>query len=685
MTLRVAAYENGDHTCLIWFPADMTSIAECRGFAIMRNRTKGDGTKDAGYIRNFVGFADGDAPPAKGEEWKWPIQRFLWWDYGVTPGDTVSYQIVPVTGPASNLQLQSGQASGFTAPLTLTGQASQHISAYFNRGIIAAQWVARELDQEGDKQAANKTKMLAVIKKINDPLRNALGGLLREQILAELNKVAGYNGSIYAALYELNDPELLAAFTTLGVRVNLILGNGAFKPPSKDENEKVRGDLKALGTIKVYDRIVTSGHFAHNKFVVFCDADGNATKVLSGSTNWTVTGLCTQANNALFIDDAKVADAFRKEWDRLKAAGNDFPDDLVQANSNKKTFSVDNADVTTWFVPTSAQQDMAQARTLIEAAKDGVLFLFFNPGHFAVEEEGQTLLQTVIDRGRKGSAHYDAGLYIRGVVNQRIAGLTDDDDPAAAPAKGKGKGKAAVPANDEHDASNDPQAPQAPVLLYGQGKPPQSTTKDVLVPAAIKAKFGRWVPELLSMGVMVHSKVVVLDPFGEHPVVMTGSHNLGTKASRANDDNLVIIEGPGARGLAISYAVNIIATFQEYRWRAYVAQHAGDPKAWHGLQDDDKWQIGHLTNEKDELQFWIGGGKVSSQANQAKVTAAAAANTPATPAAAPPPAKKAPAKKAPAKKPVVKKPATGKPVTRKPPAKKPASKTISKKKTTDKR
>ena len=110
----------------------------------------------------------------------------------------------------------------------------------------------------------------------------------------------------------------------------------------------------------------------------------------------------------------------------------------------------------------------------------------------------------------------------------------------------------------------------------------------------------------------------------------SGSHNLGTKASRANDDNLIIVEGPGARGLAIAFAVNIIAIYQEYRWRNYVAQHASDRDVWHALQDNETWQAGHLTKEKDELQFWIGSAKVGAQSNQAKIIAAAAPPAPVT-------------------------------------------------------
>ncbi|MGH9666541.1 MAG: phospholipase D-like domain-containing protein, partial [Bryobacteraceae bacterium] len=144
------------------------------------------------------------------------------------------------------------------------------------------------------------------------------------------------------------------------------------------------------------------------------------------------------------------------------------------------------------------------------------------------------------------------------------------------------------------------------VLFNGAANPPERLDADVTVPAAIKTAFADWRQELLGASmVMIHSKVVVVDPFGAHPVLMTGSHNLGAKASAKNDDNLVIIENNAA--LAAAYAVNIIAIYQEYRWRHYVAQHAADPKAWRGLADDDQWQTGYLTNDKQEMNFWLNG------------------------------------------------------------------------------
>lgn len=633
MPLRIAAYENGDHACILWFPADLKPIADCRGFAIRRTTTKADGSSITALLNNYVDFGGyRHEPMPPGEEYKRPFQRYLWWDYAVAPGERVSYQVIPVVGPNKDaLKLDEDEASAVTPELVVTGQVTAHIAAYFNKGIIAAQWVSRELAREAQSGETKNKAIRRIIAKKGDPLRQALSGLLRSVILDELAAAFDKGWSVYAALYELNDPELIAALKKLKERCHLILGNGAFKSGETDENAEVRKALRASSKIQLFDRIVGSGHFAHNKFVVFCDEKGVPQKVLTGSTNWTVTGLCTQANNGLLISDPKVAKAFRDQWDQIRKAKNGFPKTLVDQNSRRKSFTVDGASVTAWFVPTSAQQDMKEARKLIAGATDGGLFLFFNPGKFADTEDQATLLQAVTERLQPGKPGYAKGLYFRGVVNQRIAGLTDAEGE---PVSGSADEAAET-------GAHDPGAPESPVLLYGEHRAaPVRAPKAVLVPAAIKTSFSGWEAELLSIGVMVHSKVVVLDPFGDNPVVMTGSHNLGTKASRANDDNLVILQGPGVRPAAIAYAMNCIAIYQEYRWRNYVATHQGHQGAWQGLVDNADWQKGHLVSDRQEMDFWLKGAKAAAKANALKARAFAPAPLPA-PAPAPAPAKAA--------------------------------------------
>ena len=235
------------------------------------------------------------------------------------------------------------------------------------------------------------------------------------------------------------------------------------------------------------------------------------------------------------------------------------------------------------------------------------------------------------------------------MVNQEIAGLTTES-----------------PTGPTKQAVLDPSAPANPVTLFSGGNnPPQRLRYDAMVPKNIKDTFGNWMTEVLGSGVHVHSKVIVLDPFGPNPVVMTGSHNLGFKASHENDDNLMILQGNAP--LAAAYAANIIAIYQTYRWNAYVEAHRQDPQVWHGLVDNDSWQAGYLQGDDlDEIRFWLGTSSVGGPPTPAPPdpparTASASGPASAQPAAA---AKKSTPAKAKAKKAAVKK---------KPPAKKKAA------------
>jgi phosphatidylserine/phosphatidylglycerophosphate/cardiolipin synthase-like enzyme len=310
------------------------------------------------------------------------------------------------------------------------------------------------------------------------------------------------------------------------------------------------------GSVTLYNRMVGSGRLAHNKFLVLCDKNDEPIKVWTGSTNWTVTGLCTQANNGILFDNATLASWFKKQWELLKQAGDSFPKWLVDADSQEQSMVVGSGKAAVWFTPLKEKKDLAHAQSLINNARDGILFLMFNPG-----PKG-TLLNDILDMR-------DASLYIHGVVNQ------------------------------------DPGGKEKPLItMYHRGEEVRPNI-EVILPEAIEKKLAFWEPELKNYSIaMVHSKVIVIDPFGDHPVVMTGSHNMGPKASSKNDDNLVIIEGIGS--LAADYAVNIISIYNQYRWR-YHRMIAQKSKAWTGLIPVDTWQDGYFKGAKlREMEFWLG-------------------------------------------------------------------------------
>ena len=139
MTIELKVYDNGDHTCVVWLPSDEKPIPDCLGFTVHRTlKPNGGGAAREDYLHGFVGFSDAEKldPTAP---WKFPIQRYLWSDYGVSPGDVVQYSVVPVCGPdKDHIALKPELGSAQTPPMTIAGQASAHVSAYFNKGIVSA-------------------------------------------------------------------------------------------------------------------------------------------------------------------------------------------------------------------------------------------------------------------------------------------------------------------------------------------------------------------------------------------------------------------------------------------------------------------------------------------------------------------------------------------------------------------
>ncbi len=565
--LRV--YTNCDDATIVW---QVTArLPGCRGFALDRRAKDRSGSITTSVLPTWVGF-EGDPAAQSGQQrpsTEWPVQRFLWTDYSARDAGSVQYRVVPMLGKAGSLErAPAAQCSAWSPWCAVATDQTPGFSAYFNRGIVASQWLARMLASAPGGAAAQLRR------DIQDPAakdRRFLGGRLRTEMLSLLSHAASSGGEIWAALYELNDPELVPALSAFGKRCHLLLGSGAYKAASKgkpavpDENADVRARLKKEKKIDLRDRLVKSPHFAHNKFVVFAGKDGVPSRVWTGSTNWTVTGLCTQVNNGILIDDAGLAAAYKARWEAFAAAGALYPAALAEQGSVPAHATLGTASVTAWNVPCAGLVDLADAGKLIRGARQGVLFLFFNPG-----PKGSLLNDVLALDAEK--------LFVHGVVNQ---------DPGGA----------------------------RPLLtLFDRGTPVHPDPA-VVLPAAVKTKMKGWFADEFTFNmVMIHSKVVVVDPFGPHPVVMTGSHNLGPKASSENDDNVVLIEN--APGLAAEYAVNILGIYGHYKSRHNAALaarggpalHAGATSTmWKGLKDSDKWQDAFLSGDKKrELDFWFG-------------------------------------------------------------------------------
>lgn len=572
MRIEAIVHPGVDSAFLAW---RAPFIAACRGFALRRRIKRAPGSAPspnavraadaAGFVEevvaSWVGFADGPDVPegTRRPTTEWPIQKYLWSDLAVNPGDVVAYRVSPMTGPASSMKEAAAQASTWSDPVTIGAETAGHATCFFNRGIVASQWLARMLPDDTPTTTLEKA-----IADPASPIRRFLAGTIRDALTNLLAQAAADMAHVYAALFELDDPELLPLLAALGERAHVVLANGSVAKKGEDENDDARAALKACD---LHDRMTAPRALAHNKFLVLCDAKKAPQAVWTGSTNWTETGLCTQANNALLIRNPAIAQFYVDQWTALAGAADASPPALYAADAAPRaTPKAKGTQV--WFAPMHDGADLERAGALIAAAQEGILFLMFNPGPRG------TLLNDIIELASPASPGFKPDLYIQGVLNQN------------------------------------PGTTKNPVVLFNRGDRIEANA-DVVLPAAIPGTFKYWKKEVLKLPrahAMVHSKVIVIDPYGAKPVLMTGSHNMGPRASGTNDENLVIVEGNA--DLASQYAGKIMEIYAQFRWRQSVAKSGGKP-AWGGLADADSWQIRDAGDPYDkrrlrELDFWFG-------------------------------------------------------------------------------
>jgi phosphatidylserine/phosphatidylglycerophosphate/cardiolipin synthase-like enzyme len=471
----------------------------------------------------------------------------------------------------------------------ISSRISPHVAAFFNRGLISTQRVSRAFK---GKPSADALK--AIIGKADSPLRASLSGDMVEALTDFVDR-AKTSGTIYAALYELKDDELVDKLAKLGTRLKIVLSNSvetdAKTKKKKDGNQDARDKLDATTKHQDLNRTMPSNHIGHNKFLVYVNAAGDAKAVLLGSTNWTSTGLCAQTNNTLVVDDDKLANRYLQYWNRLAAdtkaakgvAKNLQGKALRSWDATGQTLTVDGNSIESWFSPNTPKArnsknvakearppDMAAVVEHINRAEQAILFLAFYPGT-------PSIANWVAQASKKNKA-----LFVRGCVTNKSAseGFYYELKGMSPPKKQKGV---------KTPIKQDPRVIGAEAF---DGK---------IIPTG-------WQKEILKAGfAIIHDKILVIDPFSSKCVVITGSHNLGHKASYDNDENLVMIQGN--RKLAAAYATHVLDVYDHFSWR-YAVNHGGQagtdqflkskPEEWMAKYFDATGQI-----KTAQLKFWM--------------------------------------------------------------------------------
>ena len=106
-----------------------------------------------------------------------------------------------------------------------------------------------------------------------------------------------------------------------------------------------------------------------------------------------------------------------------------------------------------------------------------------------------------------------------------------------------------------------------------------------------------------SSGPPFDGATVLIDPFGPHPTIVTGSHDLSAETSARNRSDLLIIEN--AAGLAAEYAVHVARLLDSYRFRSVMA--AARKPTLISLRQTDDWQQHFFEgSRRSEFNFLFG-------------------------------------------------------------------------------
>jgi len=552
MTIAVKAYANADDVLIAWqadqWPNDWV------GFQLER---RNDTTQQVTVVVNRIPPKPGQGPVQQTgiSSAQSPIRRCIWTDHNAVATDSVSYRVTAMKDAANgSFALDAASASTWTPPVIASGDAGGGLEAYFNRGTLMSQIVSRFV--KGDVTPASLRQFLANLETPGFQARLYLAGEALHEILRFLRDADRRGSTVHAAIYEMNDRELVEALQPFGSRGHVLLGNGdATKPWVAQELEAAQLEVRH----RDLSHHGKSSPSVHNKFVVESDASGNASRVLTGSTNWTTTGLCTQLNNVLIVEDAIIAARYLDQWSRLVAAGDDMTVDLKAAN----TIPTINNDISLYFTATNGETEFKPVLDLIAGAEEGVLFLMFMPGQ-------SPLLEALLDRVKQND------IYVRGVVSSVTTSKSGDIGTVGG-------------------------------QVVKSGAPAQAFHDDVELPAGIsegdrpswaETEFNVQEIHAAHLMAIVHSKAIVIDPFSDGCAVITGSHNFSVSASEKNDENLVIVRGN--TNLAQAYALHINGVYDHYSWRAYLAS-GGDPDQIY--KPLDGWKPGG--SRAQELDFWM--------------------------------------------------------------------------------
>lgn len=529
--VRVRAV-SGTHVVFLAFDMKESDATGLMGFAIQRTDFIDNetiwlrGNKTFSSIRLSTGIEDASSR-------EHPFQAFQWADYSAKPGYKYKYRVIPMYGsPGALIEKSAISVTIETEPLTGT----KH-DVHFNRGAIASQaFVKRFPGMTLDEAGAPAYAWLT---------RDLLPGLL-----GFIGKAKGQAYSLKAAIYELNWPEVLAAFKAAkasGAEVKIIYHGKDDETGLANDEEIAKAQIKSLCVPRVNAKLM------HNKFIVL-SKNGKPVSVWTGSTNFSRNALHGQLNVGHAIHDKALATRFLAYWTELK--GDPESNDLKDwAGSENALPPPDDSDsLTPIFSPHRGRGVFDWWIDLASEPKP--LFMTFPFGIVAD-------FRPVFDQ--------NDGVLRFALLDKYVNG-------------GNAASRAAAVADIER--------------IRRHENIGMALGNNIFVDWV-----DGWHQEGPGIGVnvnWVHSKFMLIDPLGKKPVTLTGSANFSEASVNTNDENMVLIRGDSR--VADIYFGEFMRVFAHHRFRESVKRHIDQYgsaafNTWKPqdlFEDWRKWVPGHF-------------------------------------------------------------------------------------------
>lgn len=508
---------SGTHVVFLAFNMRESDAKGLMGFAIQRTDLKEDettwlrGNKTFASIRPSTGIEDASSH-------EHPFQAFQWADYSAKPGYRYRYRVIPMYGPPGNLKEKAATSVTIdTEPL-----AGDKHEVYFNRGAIASQaFTKRFPGLTLDEAGAPAYAWLA---------RDLLPGLL-----GFIAKAKDSTYSLHAAIYELQWPEVLAAFkaaSRAGAKVKIVYH------AKDDETGKANEEQIDEASIRLLCAPRTNAKLMHNKFIVLSKA-GKPVSVWTGSTNLSRNALHGQLNVGHVIHDRDLAGAFLDYWTALKA--DPQSDELKDwAEANNPLPPDDDSDLLTPVFSPHRGRGVFDWWIDLAGSSGKPLFMTFP---FGIVKD----FRPVFDK--------NDGILRFGLLDKYVNG-----------------GNEASRAEAIADIVRIRRYPNIGMALGER---------------IFVDWIDGWHKESSPIGVnvnWVHTKFMLIDPLGDKPVTLTGSANWSEASVNTNDENMVVIRGD--KRVGDIYFSEFMRIFAHHRFRESVARHIKE----HGSAAFNTWK-----------------------------------------------------------------------------------------------